>query len=1223
MRCLSLPCGLQSKDFGGGVTISSSAILDRVSFIVKTKFLFLHLTFIDPYDPHLIGHFVGAWRRQWACIWTPSLRVFSHPPSSLPCTFIPLYPISSFGLSSVRSYHSVWNYHLRGCGGGWSRRPMTLNGLWRGDRFFFSSSGCWSFYSKDERSRERGNNDDGRTLDTFSTTLCSQKQQQQRKQGKNKKSSVSPPSILLRREVNILIGARRVDEALQRVWLGIAPLLYSSPFSSLLPSGISSLLSSSSSSFASSSASFVPCKNECDGKRNAEGGVRMDERIGEQIEKGEVVRGDVTAPKIPVLSLPVVFDWTAFNAVLYLCDICQKPQKGLDLLHAVRCLLESGTLHSSCTSSSASFSSSCVVLPSSVDWMKEERFLSLLLRLHCAVGNEKEATHLISFLLQQHLLRSRTASTYLQFCLTSPLPASGFPLQDRLHKANALYRECRKLDLPLSLADITVVGRLWVLRADEIVQLYPTNHKNENQNNSDTKNKGNSDREKRKREEKEAEDEIPQRKSSLSPPPSISPQVERSGRIVVEERKGNRREVDAEEMASMRRDVLKRTLDALRYLFEDLREQELAVEEEKFLKEVLVSFSSTWARVSNEVRLSGAPLYPNNNKSKDKTRINAENGVTGMGKLTLHVFTISTSPASLPFSSSSSFPSTSLHNEGDLPPPFSRPTLVYCTHCNLPLQKQPFTEEQRLTLLNQLEQCVLSRGNPPTPSTSSSMMISSNGSKNNSSKNGLHSLAPHHHRVRSASSIPASPSTSSSLTIPDGLHKSDVPKQPSSSGRGPKRNSPLHNAFVHWKRLLQQEVSGLSVSSPLSSSTSSFSRLPPYDIFIDGANVGYYGVSKWCDGAPTLSMASSREEYFHAQEDASSSPSSSTAGSNTNTARKPLLSTSYSSSSPPSPRVCEGEKSRKKCSSPVSAQLDFALIDQALRLCTTVYGFRRPLILLHARHCREECLTKENASILRRWGAERVVYASPFGSNDDIWWLYGALFLLPYHRLFLSSASSASSWLRSSRPVSGGIEKEQEKDRNYFSSGVHVLTNDKCRDHLFQFLSPRCFKRWREQFCIRFHCERVGGKTHLRLDWPPAYSHAPQEIQLKGKNESDKEVDLPITTPLARSSSSSTGKGWCWHIPIRAEGGEEEGRGAISPRFSSFSSTSEVKGMNVETSVASSHALNGESKGNGRKSSSSRKNSDAELKCDSDDGDERKDKANEEKWICVQYVEDA
>lgn len=254
------------------------------------------------------------------------------------------------------------------------------------------------------------------------------------------------------------------------------------------------------------------------------------------------------------------------------------------------------------------------------------------------------------------------------------------------------------------------------------------------------------------------------------------------------------------------------------------------------------------------------------------------------------------------------------------------------------------------------------------------------------------------------------------------------------SSHGKHRGEAVKIAFQHWKRWLEQQV-----------------RLgKPYDLLIDAANVGYYGLSKW------FAVAKKSEEA--------------------DGGKKHLTSPSASAKQPKG--------------SPIDVPLDFDLIDQALTIATE--SFRRPLLLLHQRHT----TSGKYAALLKSWQEKGVVYIVPYGANDDHFWLYGALFLS------LSSLSTAA-----------GANPAQAQDD---LQNVLVLTNDLCRDHIFQLLSPHGFKRWREQCVIGFHCERINGKTLLRWQWPRTYSYAPQE------------------TPLQWDGTGAARSGWRWHLPVHA-----------------------------------------------------------------------------------------
>lgn len=943
------------------------------------------------------------------------------------------------------------------------------------------------------------------------------------------------PSVLLRREIHHMVKTQKLDEALQRVWRGIIPLLVSSPSVPVfIPPSVSSLLVSASDAAPDSKS----------GRNATKDGV-VKEVKGLPCPETHLYHGKgppcCSSPPVTLSwSMPsVVFDWAAFTAVLYLCDIRGKPEEGIHLLHAVRWLLETRILHASSSSLSTLKTPthpppSCVAVPPSDQWMKDERFLSLVLRLQCAVQNEKEATHLISFLLQTNLLRSRTASTYLHFCFSSPLSPSCFPLTDRLHKAWTLYRESRKRQLSLSIEDITTVARLWVKRAEEVASAY----------------------------EKHLQD----REASIQESAKETEEEEQA--------KGKKRERRCEDSTEQPQqmeqkeveETLSSTLEALVYLLEDLREQELVVENEYFLTEVLLPLTTLWSTM----RKTQAMINGEEDATKRKQR------VWSVGTLKATVFRIPRlpsppvfplpchfAPATTPHSPREGSSSCSvekvnapLYSSSLSSPPFvCRPAVACCTCCGHALQKQPFTESQRTELLQQLEQRILLGGRG---------------------------------KVAAVARAPRASSGSNAPGFTEEKERNIPLMEKSANSRKPKKEPVVsHPGLRHWKRLLQQEVEERSSSSVV------------YDVLIDGANVGYYGVSKWAEVAPRLGegtpprSTSLQRRKENRVADATLSPSS--------------CHSSFSSSSGrwhhTAPVEGMGEKGVPAA---VNVQLDFALIDQALRLATTVYGFLRPLILLHARHCRPEALTRENAAFLKRWQEERVLYTSPFGCNDDAWWLYGALFLLPYH-------SSGGSPLCHT----GAFEKGAESQLISTCTGVYVLTNDKCKDHHFQFLSPRCFKRWREQFCIRFHCVRENGVTHLRFEWPPAYSYAPQEVHWKEEKEGSEVLDTmrkPSSSKLSSSfgnaSSNMARKHWCWHIPVRVTN-------CTSSLPSSSCPASSVGAEGVAFSAMDSHPTVDRTQ--------NRKEKEAPCFPEESAGEnvvnQTREAEVEEKWICLEYNE--
>ncbi|MBA0871531.1 hypothetical protein Goshw_027112 [Gossypium schwendimanii] len=108
---------------------------------------------------------------------------------------------------------------------------------------------------------------------------------------------------------------------------------------------------------------------------------------------------------------------------------------------------------------------------------------------------------------------------------------------------------------------------------------------------------------------------------------------------------------------------------------------------------------------------------------------------------------------------------------------------------------------------------------------------------------------------------------------------------------------------------------------------------------------------------------------------------------------------------------------------------------------------RSPLIILHRSRIARD---PNNRKWLERWQRAGVLYATPYGSNDDWYWLYAAV-----------------------------------------SCKCLLVTNDEMRDHLFQLLGNSFFPRWKEKHQVRLSITRTG----LVLRMPPPYSIVIQESE--------------------------------------------------------------------------------------------------------------------------------
>ncbi|KAL7559887.1 hypothetical protein ACA910_005384 [Epithemia clementina (nom. ined.)] len=90
------------------------------------------------------------------------------------------------------------------------------------------------------------------------------------------------------------------------------------------------------------------------------------------------------------------------------------------------------------------------------------------------------------------------------------------------------------------------------------------------------------------------------------------------------------------------------------------------------------------------------------------------------------------------------------------------------------------------------------------------------------------------------------------------------------------------------------------------------------------------------------------------------------------------------------------------------------------------HGLANVLVFLHVRHLKQA--PPEYRSMMQRWKNSGVLYSTPWGMNDDSFWIQAAL---------------------------------------YFP-GALLVTNDEMRDHFFQMLAPRSFVRWKERHQIHF-----------------------------------------------------------------------------------------------------------------------------------------------------------
>lgn len=217
-------------------------------------------------------------------------------------------------------------------------------------------------------------------------------------------------------------------------------------------------------------------------------------------------------------------------------------------------------------------------------------------------------------------------------------------------------------------------------------------------------------------------------------------------------------------------------------------------------------------------------------------------------------------------------------------------------------------------------------------------------------------------------------------------------------------------AFETWKRFVSTSMDGV-------------------DIIIDAANVGYYGVSKWY-GVAKQQLIDHRQQLNMCMKD-----------------------------------LALGSDGKAqfdvKALRFVDVPLSMDMIELAVEECKR--RNMKPLIVMHERHVEPHNLFPAAKVIVDRWRRQQMLYTTPSGLNDDLCWLYAAV--------FLTTPSDAVGCRRK----------------------VLVLTNDKMRDHCFQLLSPKAFAPWRDRHRMGFSCVREDNVTSITFHEPPRFTRCTQK----------------------------------------------------------------------------------------------------------------------------------
>ncbi|XP_057790088.1 proteinaceous RNase P 2-like [Salvia miltiorrhiza] len=111
---------------------------------------------------------------------------------------------------------------------------------------------------------------------------------------------------------------------------------------------------------------------------------------------------------------------------------------------------------------------------------------------------------------------------------------------------------------------------------------------------------------------------------------------------------------------------------------------------------------------------------------------------------------------------------------------------------------------------------------------------------------------------------------------------------------------------------------------------------------------------------------------------------------------------------------------------------------------------KQPLVVLHKKRVRSLLEDASKRELINEWIDQGVLYETPYGSNDDWYWLYAAVKLK-----------------------------------------CLLVTNDEMRDHIFELIGSNFFSRWKERHQVRY----TFLKGSLKLIMPPSYSVIIQESE--------------------------------------------------------------------------------------------------------------------------------
>eukprot|EP00210_Caulerpa_lentillifera_P000006 g6.t1 len=135
-----------------------------------------------------------------------------------------------------------------------------------------------------------------------------------------------------------------------------------------------------------------------------------------------------------------------------------------------------------------------------------------------------------------------------------------------------------------------------------------------------------------------------------------------------------------------------------------------------------------------------------------------------------------------------------------------------------------------------------------------------------------------------------------------------------------------------------------------------------------------------------------------------------------------------------------------------AGHFSFSQIESIINNIEQRYPDEKPLVILHENRTKGKyAQTSLGKNLLTRLTQNKQLFKTPIGSNDDWYWLYAAL---------------------------------KAKDKGL------LISNDECRDHIFQLLTPKYFLKWKERHLVRY--EFYYGDPSIKM--PSNYTPCAQQL---------------------------------------------------------------------------------------------------------------------------------